>query len=210
MDPAATIRRGRKLRSVGLSVIALLAFGFVGHALASSRSDAATKQAKQAYAARSSMSALSTASRVAVLPPGLAQLPAGYAPAAGTVRALLSDVGLQHVSLYAWPQPGNANRVCMQTSFGSGGCFATFSSGSHFDVTVSDPDQVGAGLPVIVWGVVPDEVSGVDVMIAGEPHAALVSDNAVYYAVESGSATPDTIDAFVVHFRDGSNEVIDY
>jgi hypothetical protein len=176
-------------------------------AMRSASSDEPGSAVAASLPARASMSAVANGTALPSIPAAMQGLPEDVAPTQGTVRALVSDAGASDVSIYAWPL-GDGNRVCVSTSFGSGGCFNEFQKGEYFNVTESDPDRVGAGTPLLVWGVVADEVVGVTVMVLGKPHAALVRNNAVLFEMPDNSLSHSAIGSFVVQLADGAEQVI--
>jgi hypothetical protein len=119
----------------------------------------------------------------------------------------MAGEGESDVSIYAWPK-GEGERVCVETSFGSGGCFAKFLKGEFFNVTESDPDRVGHGTPLLVWGVVPDRVVGVTVVAQGRKYEATVKNNAVVFEMPDSSLGYSAIASFIVQLSDGSSQVI--
>jgi hypothetical protein len=173
----------------------------------STKSAAPVPALSAALPARASMSALTNADALHSIPAAAQGLPGDVAPTAGTVRALIANAGASNVSIYAWPL-GDGNRVCKSTSFGSGGCFNEFLEGEYFNVTESDRDRLGSGMPLLVWGVVPDEVVGVTVMVLGKPHAALVRNNAVLFEMPDNSLSYTAIGSFVVELADGTTQEI--
>jgi hypothetical protein len=173
----------------------------------STKSAAPVPALSAALPARASMSALTNADALHSIPAAAQGLPGDVAPTAGTVRALISNAGASNVSIYAWPL-GDGNRVCVSTSFGSGGCFNEFQKGEYFNVTESDPDTLGGGMPLVVWGVVPDEVISVTVVVLGTPYTALVRNNAVLFEMPDTSLAHAAIESFVVELADGTTQEI--
>lgn len=167
-----------------------------------------TSQDALALPAATNMAALqASATALMVLPNDLGGVPGTLRPAAGSVHRLLARSGGMAVDLDAWLTPGG--RVCTQNSRGSGGCFDAFAPGEYFNATISDPDRVGAGAPVYVWGVVPDQVASVDVVVSGVRHPALVRDNAVFFELADASVGPDAVERFVVTLDGGVQQTIE-
>jgi hypothetical protein len=210
---------GTAKRLLILATIAILTSGAVALGVAQARagertaatdfasSDEPGSAVAAGLPARASMSGVANGATLPSIPAAMRGLPDDVAPTEGTVRTLVSDAGANNVSIYAWPL-GDGNRVCLSTSYGSGGCFNEFREGEYFNVTESDPDRVGAGIPLLVWGVVPDDVVGVTVMVLGKPHTALVRNNAVLFEMPDSTLPHSAIGSFVVQLADGTEQVI--
>jgi hypothetical protein len=146
------------------------------------------------------MAGLTRAStRLANTPAVLKTFPADMVPAAGTAH-LLTSWG--DVSIYAWPK--GANGVCVAHSGGGAGCFDTFRV--PVNATVSDPDRVGAGHPLYVWGVTTNDVTSVDVIVSGVAHSAPVANNAFVHVLADNTLGPEAVDGLIAHFADGSTQ----
>jgi hypothetical protein len=133
-------------------------------------------------------------------PAVLKTFPADMVPAAGAVRLLTSR---GDVSVYAWPH--GAKGVCVAHSGGGGGCFDNF-HGMSVNGTMSDPDQVGAGHALYVWGVTTNDVTSVDVIVSGVAHSAPVTNNAFVYVLADNTLGPEAVGGMVAHFADGSTQ----
>lgn len=143
--------------------------------------------------------------RLTAIPSTLAKLPGDTAPKPGTVRELATGLGQGNMAVYAWPSGGD--RICFQTSLGSGGCQTEFFGDAS--LAVSDPDRVGAGLPAYVWGLVSDAVIGVNVVVAGTSHPAVIRNNVAFFELE-GDAHPSAVKYFTVSLKGGAIQTIDY
>lgn len=109
-------------------------------------------------------------------------------------RKLLVDAGNDKADLYAFPTA--KGRVCMIFTSGPvGGCFATFGGLSPVPFLLS-------GSPVEVFGLVPDNVTDVDVVVNGVAHAAQVQTNAFFYQLADSADFPE---ALSVTYRDGAS-----
>lgn len=148
-----------------------------------------------------------SATTLTALPEGLDTLPTGLRPLPGTVHRLLSRSDGAPFDLDAWHT--DAGRVCKQTSRGSGGCFDAFAPGEYLSVTISDSDRLGAGSPAHIWGVVPDVVAAVDVVISGTRHRALLKNNAVYLELPDSALLPEVVERFVVTLKGGGEQLIE-
>jgi hypothetical protein len=65
-----------------------------------------------------------------------------------------------------------------------------------------DPDELGAGKPVTVGGLVPDDVTGVGVLVDGVIHESQFQNNAFVYELPSSSSWPTALE---VSYRDGTS-----
>jgi hypothetical protein len=72
--------------------------------------------------------------------------------------------------------------------------------------TMSDPDQLGAGHPLYVWGVITNDVTRVDVIVSGVTHSAPVTNNAFVYVLADNTLGPEAVGGMVAHFADGSTQ----
>jgi hypothetical protein len=79
------------------------------------------------------------------------------------------------------------------------------SQSRQIDWTSFDPDRIGSGEPVTVYGLVPNEVTHVDVVVAGKAQTALLENNAFYYRLTDPSDWPEAI---LARFDDGRVETI--
>jgi hypothetical protein len=132
-------------------------------------------------------------------PAVLKTFPADMVPEAGSAHLLASR---GDVSVYAWPY--RASGVCIAHSGGGAGCFDTFRV--PVNATMSDPDRVGAGHPLYVWGVTTNDVTNVDVLVSGVAHSTAVTNNAFVYVVPDNTLGPEAVGGLVAHFADGSTQ----
>ena len=110
-------------------------------------------------------------------------------------RLLLQGLCAEEDMVYA--APTTKDHVChMLLPNGGGGCGA------------SGPDGLGLHWvyqpfrPLVVYGLVGDEITSVDVVIAGQTYAARMGENAFGIRVEG--AKPSELDTVVLHRRDGT------
>ena len=148
-----------------------------------------------------------SATALAALPDSLDALPAGLRPLPGTVHRLLSSSEGAPFDLDVWRT--DAGQVCKQTSRGSGGCFDEFAPDEYLSVTISDSDRLGGGSPAHMWGVVPDVVAAVDVVISGTRHRAFLRNNAVYLELPHRALLPEVVERFVVTLKGGAEQLIE-
>lgn len=111
-------------------------------------------------------------------------------------RVLMASVGDAKRAIYAFPTL--RGRVCSELTGFSAGCIDGFRARSPVGVTIGDP---AADEPGIVWGLAPDSVVGVDVVVDGTPQRALLSNNAYFY---QGSASATHFESLIVKLADGS------
>jgi hypothetical protein len=114
-------------------------------------------------------------------------------------RLLLSDLGTRSGKFYVVPT--SKGQLCyIITGYLDAGCLSPDPLAARgIDWGLSDNDALGVGEPLIVHGLVANNVAAVDVVVAGEAHRAVLANNAFYREVH-GSAFPDAI---VVTFTDG-------
>ena len=94
--------------------------------------------------------------------------------------------------------------MCVAHSGGGAGCFDTFRV--PVNGTISDPDRVGAGHPLYVWGVTTNSVASVDVIVSGVAHSAPVTNNAFVYVLPDNMLGPEAVGRLVAHFADGGTQ----
>lgn len=114
-------------------------------------------------------------------------------------RLLLSDLGARSGKFYVVPT--SKGQLCyIITGYLDAGCVSPHPLATRgIDWGLSDNDALGAGDPLIVHGLVANDIAEVDVLVAGQSERAILANNAFYRDVD-GSAFPD---ALVVTFTDG-------
>lgn len=137
--------------------------------------------------------------QLSTTPAVLAAFPGDMAPQPGAAHILASH---GDVSVYAWQQ--GTDSVCVAHSGGGGGCFETFYV--PINATISDPDRLGAGHPLYVWGVTTNAVTSVEVVVSGVAHSVPVSNNAFVYVLSDNTLGPEAVDGMVAHFADGTTQ----
>jgi hypothetical protein len=127
-------------------------------------------------------------------------------PAGAQAKLALRDLGTDHVSLYIVPT--SKGQVCsvFSADYGTMGCFDRFTEETPISWSVADPDRLGAGIPAIVTGIVPDSVTAVDVKIDGQDAPAALANNAFFYEVPAAASWPQAI---VATFANGAIATID-
>lgn len=117
-------------------------------------------------------------------------------------RKLLSTA--QGGALYAVPT--STGHVCYFAVGAGAGCVASFEDlPGRVAWFAGDPDRVGAGEPATVGGVVPDDVTGVDVTVNGEVHAATLANNGFVFHLDDPAAWPESI---TISYEDGTIETV--
>jgi hypothetical protein len=108
-------------------------------------------------------------------------------------RRLFAKVGSADGAFYVIPT--SKGQLCyVITGFSSAGCLASAPLASTgIDWGLSDNDGLGTGEPLVVHGLVANEVVGVDVVAGGKIHQAVLTNNAFYTELEG---LPD---ALIVH-----------
>jgi hypothetical protein len=152
--------------------------------------------------ARESMSALQNGATPTASPEVVNGIPEGLAPVE-EVHVLLSEVGEEGLTVAAWPSGQHA--VCYKSSAGGAGCFDRFHE--PFNWTISDPDQIGEGIPISVWGFVSDQVAAVSILVDGDEIPALVENNAVFVQLPDSATRPEGIEGFRVTSVDAEERV---
>jgi hypothetical protein len=108
-------------------------------------------------------------------------------------RILMSEVGSAHGTIYAIPT--SKGRICSGLTGYSSGCTDGFRDESG-DVTTT----FGGG---IVWGLAPNQVTAIEVVVDGVSHAARLENNAYFY--EGGN--PQQL---IAHFQDGTRKTVNF
>jgi hypothetical protein len=125
------------------------------------------------------------------------------APIGDESRLLLSGLGVQQKSIYAWPMDDGS--VCLGGAGGGSICSPRFRKGIRAEIFGVDPPKVdGAGAPGAILGLIPDDVVAVDVVVLGMRRPATIGSNAFFYELPDASCGLSTFDAVVVTLRDGT------
>jgi hypothetical protein len=120
-------------------------------------------------------------------------------------RALMTGVGTEGRSI--WAVVTAKGRVCSGLTGFTSGCIAAFSSPEeHVTKTVG---RATADTPVVVWGLAPDDVARVDVVVNGRVHAARMGRNAFYYELADVTLGDDAIEALLVTLTDETRAPIE-
>lgn len=119
----------------------------------------------------------------------------------GRSRRLFAKVGSAASAFYVVPT--SKGQLCyVIVGFSSAGCLAPAPlASSGIDWGLSDSDGLGTGGPLVVHGLVADDIVGVDVVAGGEIQAAALSNNG-FYAELQGKRFPE---ALIVR-RDGGRD----
>lgn len=121
-------------------------------------------------------------------------------------RLLASFIGMDAVQLYATPT--DRGKVCYVIVMGSssgGGCEAGFTASHPAGVAVFDRDEVNGGSAVAVGGVVPSNVTAVEVVVAGKRVPAVLRNNGYLVQLADSGAYPSAI---VVTYIGGATRTI--
>jgi hypothetical protein len=109
-------------------------------------------------------------------------------------RLLLGNPGGSNAGIYAYPT--TKGRVCFLITIGGGGC-----------VTAADPSAWGIALnpggSLAVYGLVPNTVRSVDVVVGGTSVPARIGQNAFFYEQQTLTDTPT---ALVATFANGTQK----
>lgn len=132
-------------------------------------------------------------------------VPAAFVPGAArpeTGRLLLSELGTAQRKI--WAVGTTKGRVCAGLTAFSAGCIAEFAQDRPITVTVGKPSPQE---PLTVWGLIPDEVGRIQVVVNGTPQEAITGSNAFFYQLGDNSVETDgAIEAIVVGFRDATRQ----
>jgi hypothetical protein len=114
-------------------------------------------------------------------------------------RLLLSGLGARGGEFFVVPT--SKGQLCFViTGYLDAGCLSSDRLATRgIDWGLSDNDSLGTGEPLIVHGLVANNVTEVDLIVAGQAIRTILANNAFYGEVV-GSAFPD---ALVVTFTDG-------
>lgn len=108
-------------------------------------------------------------------------------------RALLFGLGSESETFYAVPTAKDG--VCLVlSSHGALGCVDRFSFAVPYVWDVRDPDQQGAGRPVIVDGLVPGSVVSVRIRVDGSFERASFGSGGFFYELKSSRDWPEAIE----------------
>ncbi len=126
--------------------------------------------------------------------PGVLQLSAS--------RRLLANVGAAGVDLFVVPT--SIGKVCYVITGGPTGCYDQFSNGPLV-YGEYDPDALGSGTPISLYGLARGDVTAVFAVVAGKREPATLGRNAFFYSTR-GSAYPTAV---VAQLRSGGEVVYD-
>ena len=119
-------------------------------------------------------------------------------------RLLLADLDTRGADLYAFRS--EKGRVCYALTTGPQGCIAPFNIDQPVSWSLFDHDGFGAGRPTAVFGLTPNNVTGVEVGVGGSTRAARLANNAYFLEIGDGTALPDRL---IVRFTNGRSTTID-
>jgi hypothetical protein len=122
-----------------------------------------------------------------------------------SLRALMTNLGSEGRSI--WAIVTSKGRVCAGLTGFSSGCVGKFTSPEeHVSVTIGAPS---ASAPVIVWGLAPDDVARVDVVVAGRLKEAELGTNAFFYSLANPDLDMNAVQGLVVTLKDDSKPPIE-
>lgn len=120
-------------------------------------------------------------------------------------RLLLSDLGSSGSSFFAFPT--SKGRVCSLITGVRAGCLDSFSrfpggvAYGFYDLAGSD------SRPPAVYGLIPNDVESVGVVVAGREYKARVGNNAFFYELQPGDDL-SSLESLTVRYADGAAEKI--
>ncbi|MGH9890944.1 MAG: hypothetical protein ACREA0_02950 [bacterium] len=114
-------------------------------------------------------------------------------------RVPLLGLGGEEDMLYAAPTSNDHIHLALLPN-GGGGCGAPGTDGLdlHWAYTPSRP--------LVIYGLVGDEIGSVDVVIAGQTYAARMGENA--FGIRVGGSKPSELGTVILHRRDGTTKSI--
>jgi hypothetical protein len=206
MIDSRTLKRPLHRRRIAFLVCGALIAAGVAMLLVALLSDGEASASEAVFTAdlpaQESMAALETGATPLVSAEAVNGIPEELHPT-DQVHLLLDDVGHLGVTVAAWPSGEQA--VCYKSSNGGGGCFDQFYE--PFNWTVSDPDSLGEGKPIHVWGFVSDQVEAVSIVVGGDDIPALVENNTVFVELPDSATRPEDIEGFRISSVDGGEKV---
>jgi hypothetical protein len=150
----------------------------------------------------------SATAAAAALQEGAGSVSAALQPGAlatSSSRLLLSDLGTRGASLYAFRTTKGQVCTVFTSTYGSAGCFERFTPEAPISWDIRDVDQVGSGLPAVVDGMVPNDVSSIAVVVGGVSYPAQMNNNAFFYELPTAAAWPTAIN---VSYTNGATQSI--
>jgi hypothetical protein len=115
-------------------------------------------------------------------------------------RLVLSDLGTTQASLYAFPT--DKGNVCFIFTGGPvAGCVPSFGGQVAVPYSTIDPDQDFSGQGTEVFGLAPDSVRSIKVLVNGDEYPARLDNNAYFYQLQDGAAFPSALE---VTYDDGT------
>jgi hypothetical protein len=133
-----------------------------------------------------------------------ADVPADWLPGNADLtraRLLMSGLGVASRSIYAYPT--DKGKLCAGLSGSTAGCLIGFPTKAPIDWTFIPPTD---GEPAIVWGIAPDFVAHVTVIVKGEQHSATLRNNAYFFQASSADIT--AFDGLQLSLTDGTTRNI--
>lgn len=119
-------------------------------------------------------------------------------PDLSSVRALITGIGPASRTIYAYTT--DRGKVCSGLTGVSSGCLPGFSEEAPFAWTFV---PATAEEPALIWGMIPDYVTEVDVSVGGMSHVAELRNNA--YVFQAASAATRSFDSLTVKLSDGTS-----
>lgn len=140
--------------------------------------------------------------------------PSGFAPTSendpgpiriGQGKKLMTGLGVRDATLYAWPT--TKGHVCFYLADLAGTCPSRLTARLPVGAAVIDPDALGSGEPMIVMGLVTDDVSSVEVRAGGTASLARLANNAFFHEIDPEVRA---VDAVTVHYRNGTSRSLEF
>jgi len=221
-DPGKKRRSSRAIFAVGfVSGVAALVAVSVTTVFGSSSSTAPASADTPVVTAAAAMSVFGNPrTSLDVLPDSASEVIDSFTPPPGSAvseslqpgavdvtktHRLLSALGKGGSALYAMPtKKGN---VCFFFTGGPyGGCVPSFGGELPVPDVIADPDQYWSGDPTEIFGLAPDSVVAINVVVNGQQHEARLANNAYFYELSDATEYPTQL---VVEYRDGTSATMD-
>jgi hypothetical protein len=123
------------------------------------------------------------------------------APILGEARRLRANLGSSHVGLFAVPTTGGAVCFLVNERTYVGSCASEFSRAQG---NVAVALYFGEGVPFTVAGLASDEVTGVSVVVNGQPRAASLENNVFFWQSDSAAVSRDSLSELRVEQAGGT------
>jgi hypothetical protein len=116
-------------------------------------------------------------------------------------HALMTGLGTAHRMIYAYPT--DKGKLCAGLTGVSSGCLPGFFKNAPIDWTFIPPN---GNEPALVWGIAPDSIEQVGVIVDGVTHIATLENNAYFFQAPTTNTV--AFDALIINLADGSTRTV--